>query len=50
MIILTGAAGFIGSCIVKELNNREMYDIAIVDEKDVTTKKANLKSLKYTEI
>ena len=31
MIIVTGGAGFIGSNIVKELNNRGETDILVVD-------------------
>lgn len=32
MIIVTGAAGFIGSCLVGKLNNRGIKDIGIVDD------------------
>ncbi|MFC2101620.1 ADP-glyceromanno-heptose 6-epimerase [Bacteroidota bacterium] len=32
MIIVTGAAGFIGSCIVGKLNNRGIKEIGIVDD------------------
>ena len=32
MIIVTGAAGFIGSNIVKELNRRGRTDILVVDD------------------
>ena len=32
MYIVTGAAGFIGSNIVKELNNRGVEDIIAVDD------------------
>lgn len=32
MIIVTGGAGFIGSCLIKELNNNNIYDIIVVDE------------------
>ena len=32
MIIVTGAAGFIGSCLVGKLNNKGIKDIGIVDD------------------
>jgi len=32
MIIVTGGAGFIGSNLVRRLNEREIYDILVVDE------------------
>ena len=32
MVILTGGAGFIGSCLIKELNDNNIYDIIVVDE------------------
>ena len=38
MYIVTGAAGFIGSNIVKELNNRGIDDIIAVDEMTVGDK------------
>ena len=31
MIVVTGAAGFIGSCLVAELNSRGRYDLIVVD-------------------
>ena len=35
MIIVTGGFGFIGSNIVKTLNNKNIFDIAVVDKKKV---------------
>ncbi len=32
MIIVTGAAGFIGSCLVQKLNEEGYYDIVLVDD------------------
>lgn len=32
MIIITGAAGFIGSCLLSKLNNKGMKDIILVDD------------------
>lgn len=40
MIIVTGAAGFIGSCLVNKLNNKGYKDIVCVD--DFTRKDKNL--------
>jgi len=31
VIVVTGAAGFIGSCLVAELNSRGRYDLIVVD-------------------
>ncbi len=32
MIIITGAAGFIGSCLVQKLNSEGYYDLVLVDD------------------
>jgi len=32
MIIITGAAGFIGSCLVQKLNDNGYYDLVLVDD------------------
>ena len=42
MYIVTGASGFIGSSIVKELNNRGITDIIAVDRLDKSDKFKNL--------
>ena len=39
MIILTGAAGFIGSAIAWGLNKRGLNDIIIVDEANLSDEK-----------
>lgn len=49
MYIVTGAAGFIGSCIVKRLNDQGIEDIIVVDRLDSDDKWKNLRGLKYTE-
>ncbi|WP_127717356.1 ADP-glyceromanno-heptose 6-epimerase [Halobacteriovorax sp. HLS] len=49
MILVTGAAGFIGSVLVKELNLLGREDIIIVDRLRDTTKWKNLAGLKYAE-
>ncbi len=42
MIVVTGAAGFIGSCLVNKLNNRGYKDIVIVDDFTSYVKSKNL--------
>lgn len=41
MIVVTGAAGFIGSCLVAELDARGYHDLVMVDDFDRPEKKAN---------
>ncbi len=47
MIIVTGAAGFIGSCIVSKLNQNGENDIIIVDVLRKNDKWKNLRNLNY---
>ncbi len=47
MIVITGAAGFIGSCLLAAFNVRGQTDILIVDHLDEELKKENLKNKKY---
>ena len=47
MIVLTGAAGFIGSCILARLNTVGRTDIIIVDHLADESKNNNLKGKKY---
>ncbi|MEM0994045.1 MAG: ADP-glyceromanno-heptose 6-epimerase [Bacteroidota bacterium] len=42
MIVLTGAAGFIGSCMLKQLNLADQQDLMIVDEYSRPDKNKNL--------
>ena len=49
MIIVTGGAGFIGSNIVKKLNEEGITDILIVDNLSNSEKHLNLNSLKYVD-
>lgn len=42
MIVVTGAAGFIGSCLVKRLNNERFMDVVAVDDFSKTEKDRNL--------
>lgn len=49
MIIVTGGAGFIGSCIVRELNEMGYTDLVIVDHIQKTEKWKNLCNKTYSE-
>lgn len=49
MIIVTGGAGFIGSNIVKGLNERGVTDILVVDEMGSDEKYRNLVGLRYRD-
>jgi ADP-L-glycero-D-manno-heptose 6-epimerase len=51
MIIVTGAAGFIGSCLVAQLNEEGYKDIVVVDDFSRTDKNKNLSGKTYkTEV
>jgi ADP-L-glycero-D-manno-heptose 6-epimerase len=47
VIIVTGGAGFIGSCIVRTLNDEGIEDIVIVDNIGTTDKWMNMRNKKY---
>ena len=47
MIILTGGAGFIGSCFLKKLNDENITDILVVDNLGFTNKWKNLTKKKF---
>ena len=49
MVIVTGGAGFIGSCIVRTLNDMGVEDIIIVDNICQTDKWMNMRNKKYLE-
>lgn len=48
-VIVTGGAGFIGSCLVRMLNDMGVTDIVIVDHIASTDKWMNLRNKVYTE-
>ncbi len=50
LIVVTGGAGFIGSCVVKELNNRGYSNILIVDNLSASEKWKNLVGKQFMEI
>ena len=47
MIIVTGGAGFIGSCVVRTLNEAGINDIIIVDNINTTDKWLNIRNKMY---
>ncbi|RLD58432.1 MAG: ADP-glyceromanno-heptose 6-epimerase [Bacteroidetes bacterium] len=49
MVIVTGAAGFIGSCLVNKLNNKGISDIGIVDDFSNERKNKNIEHKAYWE-
>ena len=49
MIIITGAAGFIGSCLVKKLNQEGHEDLVIVDDFSRTDKNRNLEGKSFKQ-
>lgn len=49
MIILTGGAGFIGSCVLAELNKNDYQNIIVVDNLGTTDKWKNLANKKFTQ-
>ena len=49
MIVVTGAAGFIGSCLVTRLNADNFNDIVVVDNFSVAKKELNLQGKKIRE-
>jgi len=49
MIVVTGAAGFIGSCLVGKLNNKGITEIVVVDKFSDPEKNKNLHNKVYKE-
>ncbi len=49
MIVVTGAAGFIGSCLVSKLNSEGFKDIVLVDDFSNNEKNKNFEGKTYTE-
>ncbi|HBS87029.1 MAG: ADP-glyceromanno-heptose 6-epimerase [Bacteroidetes bacterium GWF2_38_335] len=50
MIVITGAAGFIGSNLVTRLNQDRFYDLVLVDDFSKTRKTDNYKNKKYSQL
>jgi len=49
MIVVTGAAGFIGSCLIGELNRKGLQEIIAVDEEARSDKKVNYSTKKIQQ-
>src|SRR6476660_5630643 len=49
MIIITGAAGFIGSCLVQKLNDEGFYDLVLVDHFSNDEKNKNFEGKRYSQ-
>ena len=47
MIVVTGAAGFISSCLIAKLNANGFTDLVLVDDFSITVKRANWEDKKY---
>jgi ADP-L-glycero-D-manno-heptose 6-epimerase len=47
-IVVTGAAGFIGSCLAGYLNNAGYYNLVLVDDFSRSDKEPNLEGKRYT--
>jgi ADP-L-glycero-D-manno-heptose 6-epimerase len=48
MIVITGAAGFIGSCLISKLNSEGYYDLVLVDDFSNPEKNKNFEDKKYS--
>lgn len=49
MIVVTGAAGFIGSCLIKTLNEARYYDVVAVDDFSRDDKLKNIEGKRIVE-
>ncbi|MBL4652346.1 MAG: ADP-glyceromanno-heptose 6-epimerase [Flavobacteriales bacterium] len=49
MIVITGAVGFIGSCLIAKLNEEQFYDLVLVDDFSNAEKNKNLEGKRFTK-
>ena len=49
MIVVTGAAGFIGSCLVSKLNSLGFNNLVLVDDFSFAEKNKNLEGKQYNK-
>lgn len=47
MIVITGAAGFIASCLITKLNDERFYDLVLVDDFSRADRNANYEGKKF---
>lgn len=50
MIVVTGAAGFIGSCLVSFLNENRFYDLVLVDDFSPESRSHNIEGKRYQSL
>ena len=50
MIVITGAAGFISSCLVAHLNEQGFKELVLVDDFSIKSKKPNYENKSYKEL
>ncbi|MBX7202638.1 MAG: ADP-glyceromanno-heptose 6-epimerase [Bacteroidia bacterium] len=50
MIVITGAAGFIGSCLASYLNEQGYFDLVLVDDFSIEAKKKNWEQKRYSQL
>jgi ADP-L-glycero-D-manno-heptose 6-epimerase len=50
MIVVTGAAGFIGSCLVSGLNEKGYYDLILVDDFSKAEKAPNYEGKRFSQL
>ncbi len=49
MIVITGAAGFIGSCLIQKLNDEGFYDLVLVDDFSNSKKNKNFEGKRFAK-
>lgn len=49
MIVITGAAGFIGSCLIQKLNDEQYYDLILVDDFSDAQQNKNFEGKRYSQ-
>lgn len=50
LVVITGALGFIGSCLVRHLNDKGYFNLLLVDDFDHTVKWKNIVGKKYVDL
>lgn len=50
MIVITGAAGFISSCLIQKLNSEGFYDLVLVDDFSRPEQNKNFEGKRYSQL